>query len=94
MMFNVNDSVRVKLTDVGRQAHKKNHHKLYEFAKFESPKYLPPEEDANGWSTWQMWCLMQEFGPHIRVGCNAPFETMIEIIEPLPLATGKREGGA
>ncbi len=80
MKFNINNYVRVKLTDRGRENHRKNHDEL--FAGWsEKPEYRPPVEDAEGWSKWQMWSLMADFGPHISIGMNPPFETEIEIIE-------------
>lgn len=80
MKFNINDSVRVRLTDVGRGAILRNHNSLFG-AKAGSFTPRKVEEDEDGWSTWQLWCLMQEFGPHMRNGSPIPFETEIEIIE-------------
>jgi repressor LexA len=84
MTFNINDYVKVRLTDVGRQLHRKN----WEDIIPETPlkieflnKYQPPSEDNNGWSEWQMWDLMSEFGRYMYLNCNPPFETEIEIVE-------------
>lgn len=80
MKFNVNEYVRVKLTERGRQI------LLDEAAEFrrehpqvKSPHSLP-KEDEEGWSKWQMWSLMQHFGPHIHLGFDPPFETEIDIL--------------
>ncbi len=70
MKFNINNSVRVKLTEKGLKALRESH----------SP-HSPPEEDADGWSTWQLWVLMEEIGPHIHGGFGCPIETEIEIVE-------------
>jgi hypothetical protein len=40
---------------------------------------VPPKEDAEGWSEWQLWVLMQEFGPHMGLGFLAVIETEIEV---------------
>lgn len=80
MWFNINYEVKIRLTDVGRKAHRKNHDDLFADWK-EPPRYSPPVEDAEGWSTWQLWVLMHEFGPYLFNGCNVPFETTIEIPE-------------
>lgn len=80
MKININDNVRVKLTDTGREVLKKNHNLLNKRTGAHLP-YLPPIEDADGWSTWQLWSLMRDFGPHIYNGCRIPFETEIKIIE-------------
>lgn len=77
--FNVNDYVRVKLTDRGRTIHRTDHENFAAHYPGVDLPYKPPTEDANGWSTWQMWHLMQLFGPHIVMGFNPPFEPTIEI---------------
>lgn len=69
MKFNISDSVRVKLTTLGREIVK---------AKF-GPRFTVKEKD--GWSTWQLWELMEVFGPYIETGRDLPFETEIEIVE-------------
>jgi len=73
IQFNINDHVRVKLTDLGRQILIKNHIELFG----SQDKYKAPEEDAEGWSRWQLWELMQELGNSCYNGCNVPFETTI-----------------
>ncbi len=79
MKLNINDSVKVKLNDHGREILKQQHELLFK----DIPRYrvfVPPREDEQGWSTWQMWDLMQSFGPHIRLGAEVPFETEIELV--------------
>lgn len=73
--ININDEVRVRLTDKGRDVLKFNHYRLVPHLPF-----VPSEEDAGGWSTWQLWRLMQEFGDSMHNGCDVPFETEIEIV--------------
>lgn len=76
--FNVNDYVWVRLTDVGRRILHHNHARLFSGARSSAPPpYVPPEE-IDGWSKWQLWSLMHEFGAHLH-GCDVPFETTIEI---------------
>jgi len=79
MKFNINDSVKVKLNDRGREILKQQHDLLFK----DIPRYREftlPQEDEQGWSTWQLWRLMETFGPHISIGFEVPFETEIEII--------------
>ena len=38
-------------------------------------------EDKKGWSRWQLWCLMAEFGDHLYHGCVPPFDPDIKIIK-------------
>ncbi len=78
LTINMNDEVRVRLTARGREIMRKNHAEL--FPSGAPVPYSEPRED-DGWSTWQLWCLMQEFGRHLHNGCDVPFETEIEIGE-------------
>lgn len=75
MKFNINDNVRVKLTRHGRDILKSNHGDFH----------IPKKEDADGWSSWQLWILVQEFGDPCRAteanNWELPFETDIEIVE-------------
>lgn len=85
MEFNVNDYVRVRLTDLGRKIHRAEFDELND--KFESKMdYTPPNEDKDGWSRWQMHHLMRIFGLELFVGLDVPFEPNI-IIEEKPLDT-------
>ncbi|MCK5610980.1 hypothetical protein KAR91_54410 [Candidatus Pacearchaeota archaeon] len=77
--FNLNNHVWVKLTDVGRERLHKNYDRLMSLYGTDRPPYEPPKEDADGWSKWQMWCLMSELGGMMHNGCNVPFETTIRI---------------
>jgi hypothetical protein len=81
MDFNINGKVRVKLTDHGRKLLASNHAEFWAGVGREPYPYTPPKEDADGWSEWQLWCLMQELGRHIRMGSEAPFETTIQLQE-------------
>lgn len=78
MLFNVNHYVRVRLNDHGRNIHR-DYWKPHTDAL--GHVYHPPEEDADGWSKWQMWELMQLYGQHMRNGSNVPFNLEIEIVE-------------
>lgn len=82
MKFNVNHEVRVKLTDLGRQIHKDlftQYHADFKSEALYREEYVPPVEDADGWSTWQLWYLMQTFG-NCCSECRIPFETEIDIL--------------
>lgn len=79
MKFNLNDRVRVKLTDTGRRIHRLDHDKY----SVTCPKltYFEPETDEQGWSTFQLWDLMKLFGSHIYMGMpELPFETGMELL--------------
>lgn len=74
--FNINESVRVRLSNSGKLIHRRQHDEL----RTQYPsigKYTPPKTDAQGYSRWQLWSLMQTFGPSISLGTEPPFETEI-----------------
>lgn len=70
--FNVNDKVQVKVTERGQKI-------LAE--RYKGHDAIRPKPDADGWTTYQLWCLMADFGEHLFNGCNPPFETRIRILE-------------
>jgi hypothetical protein len=72
--INMNDTVRVKLTDLGRQIHKEKHGEVCTRANV---SYQPPQEDEDGYSKWQLWHLMSFFGEHLSLGLEIPFEPRI-----------------
>lgn len=80
MRFNINDYVRVRLTDFGRKVHREQFRNLNATIPLHANlKYKPPKEDDNGWSEWQLWHLIATFGEHVGVCKEQPFETEIEI---------------
>lgn len=84
MRYNFNDYIRVKLTDMGREIHRRNHQALRSMMPPDAAEtfpYRPPNEDADGWSEWQGWHLMREFGPWMRMCNEPPFELTVEIVE-------------
>lgn len=66
--FNINQYVKVKITKHGKDI----------LVKDEYP--YPYKEDKDGWSKWQMWHLMEQFGQYIYLGCEPPFETEIILL--------------
>lgn len=79
LRFNLNDTVRVKLTDHGRAVLRKQRLALAERLPEEChARLLEFKEDADGWSEWQAWALMHEFGRHMIMGRP---ETMMMTIE-------------
>ncbi|HNA67293.1 MAG TPA: hypothetical protein PLN96_05055 [Zoogloea sp.] len=90
MKFNINEKVRVRLTDHGRAVHEIDHYLFWQEANIpDSPAYTPPEEDENGWSEWQLWTLMHAFGKHLYNGSELCFETTIELVTPNAEVTGR-----
>lgn len=80
--FNLNDQVRVRLTEHGRSILRGQHEQLNAFVIKRNP-YAKPlaftlKEDEDGWSTWQLWGLMTHFGGHIAMTLPPPFASQIE----------------
>ena len=83
LTINVNGKDRVRLTDKGREILREQHENLYRALRDPGAptwEYVPPTEDADGWSEWQLWDLMSRFGPYIHLGFDPPFETNIRIV--------------
>lgn len=76
--ININFTVRVKLTDFGREMHRKDHVDFWTAHGRPDMRYHPPVTDSDGWSRFQLWSLMQCFGNHVSLGSVPPFETEIE----------------
>jgi hypothetical protein len=74
---NINDYIKVKLTDLGRLQIVKNHNELFgENAHLYPVRF--PEVDDDGWSKMQHWEVMNEFGKHMWNGAPAMIETEIQ----------------
>lgn len=63
LQFNVNDWVRVKLTQHGFDIHKRNFDNFWWEQGLRPPcKYEPPKVDSYGFCKFQMWDFLQKFG--------------------------------
>lgn len=79
MKFNVNNWVKVKLTDRGFDILRLQH----EVLRLSVPsigEFRSPEVDSDGYSKFQLWCFMQDFGPHVGLGIEMPFDSEIIIV--------------
>ncbi len=85
--FNVNERVRVKLTDIGKAELQRQHDELVRFypkANFGSAYHI----DGDGWTSLPMWDLMKCLGHLCGMGLPVPFETVIEIERAASTVTG------
>ena len=85
MTFNISNNVRVQLTDYGRLVAREGFYNFWSTISStigcRTPfHYIPPLEDEAGWSTWQLWRLMQIFGMHMGMGRELCFATEIELV--------------
>ena len=95
MKFNINDTVKVKLTEYGIKILRdkfEQQHKLFPTIFCE---FAPPEQDENGYSEFQLWVLMRDFGGELMTQL-APntFGNWIEIPEekrPLKVQVTKKD---
>lgn len=77
--INVNDLVRVKLTNEGR-AILRHRKKIMTIKYYDlSGLFDLPEEDSNGWSEWKLRDLMVTFNDSILSSFSIPFETEIQV---------------
>lgn len=81
MIINLNDQVKVRLTDRGHKALEADHFSRFSHLGFNRAMklYMPPEEDLDGYSKWALWDLMRTFGPHIEFGGPLIMETTIKL---------------
>jgi hypothetical protein len=76
MQFNLNDKVKVKLTEAGREMYRE----FFTEAVAPMVPYLPALDssadlDADGFSAFHFWELMQVFGPKMHMTMtDMPFE--------------------
>ena len=83
MDFNINEHVRVKLTDHGRKALERQHVEFWAATGRPAPyAYRAPKEDAEGWSQWQLHRLMEQLGHLCVMSSPVPFETTIQLVQP------------
>jgi hypothetical protein len=88
--FNVNSSIRARITPHGERCLFKNREDLERQIGRKLPfGFVIPKADPDGWTRFQMWEFMSSFGPHIYNGCKLPFEIEIEI--PIPENTKARD---
>lgn len=78
--FNLNQRVKVKLTDYGKHRidHKREFlKKLYPNADWSDYRRY----DEDGWLTLTLWSLMELFEGDIGPGLTPPYETTIYLLE-------------
>lgn len=87
MKFNINNPVKVRITEVGMKMHRAEHDRIKALAAGMGAHmehwhpYTPPRIDADGWCEMQLWDVMRVFGHGMGNGLPVPIETEIEILE-------------
>lgn len=69
-MANINDEIKVKLTEHGRSILDKDVTNTLGMLKgFNISDYSPYHTDDEGYTEFQLWDFMRIFGPHFWNGC-------------------------
>lgn len=69
--INLNDNIKVKLTEYGKNIYRSQFDDLNRTLKRKGVPLCSrpePDIDAEGYTKMQMWCFMELFGPHIGLG--------------------------
>ena len=85
MKINLNDSVKVKLTDWGKEIFYNQYNRVNKLVGREVCKPRYPEEDENGYTEFQLWCFMELYGEHMGM-------TLPNVIEPLEIVYESEKG--
>ena len=76
--INLNEPIKVKLTDWGKEIYYHQYDRTNQIAGREICKPKFPKEDENGYTEFQLWCFMKLYGEHMGM-------TMPNVIEPLEI---------
>jgi len=76
MTINLNEYVKVKLTDYGKDIYYHQYDHLNKYREIITPHF--PEEDNKGYSTFQLWDFMRLYGEYMYMGGK-------EVIKPLEI---------
>ena len=80
--FNLNEMVRIKLTEKALQIHRQDFDDFVRETGLKDMFYLPPLMDKDGWHKEQLWQLMRLYGPHMYNGGPVLFEKLtIQIVK-------------
>ena len=83
--FNINNTVKVKLTELGKQMLEKDYNEFWSAhgagGRLDKYPYEPPKEDKDGYVEFQLWSLMYQLGRYHILGCELVIDTVILIDE-------------
>ena len=81
--INLNEPIKVKLTDWGKEIYYHQYDRTNQIAGREICKPRFPKEDENGYTEFQLWYFMELYGKHMGM-------TLPNIIEPLEIVYKRR----
>ena len=76
--INLNEPIKVKLTDWGKEIYYHQYDRTNQIAGREICKPRFPREDENGYTEFQLWCFIELYGEHMGM-------TLPNVIEPLEI---------
>ena len=76
--INLNEPIKVKLTDWGKEIYYHQYDRTNHIAGREICKPRFPREDENGYTEFQLWCFIELYGEHMGM-------TLPNVIEPLEI---------
>lgn len=81
MKINLNEYIKVKLTDLGKDIYYHRYDNLNNYYGREVLKPSFPEEDENGYTKFHLWEFIELYGEHIGMAKRQviyPFEIIYE----------------
>ena len=69
-VFNINNIIKVRLTDRGKDIFYHQHDELNDFYGKEILKPRYPDVDEDGFTSFQLWHFMEIYGPHTHIGMD------------------------
>lgn len=78
MRLNLNDNIKVKLTEHGKDIYYHQYDRTNAFLGRELCKPSYPKVDEDGYTTFQLWCFMELYGVHMGM-------TLPNVIKPLEI---------
>lgn len=76
--INLNEPIKVKLTDWGKEIYYHQYDRANQIAGREICKPRFPREDENGYTEFQLWCFIELYGIHMGM-------TLPNVIDPLEI---------
>lgn len=79
--INLNDIIKVRLTDAGMMVHRQHMIKLCSYASCDISGLIEPEIDKNGYTEYQLWVFINIFGRYLLNGAEPLIENNLIFYE-------------
>lgn len=91
MRLNLNDEIKVKLTEHGKDIYYHQYEQLNTAFGREICKPSYPKVDEDGYTTFNLWCFMELYGAHLDMGLPNIIEPL-DIIFDTPIVEERKTG--